>query len=328
MAFIHGQAPSAGLGIRSSRGVVMHLAGTILPIFAIILAGWLAGVSGYLPRELAAPLMRFAYYVAMPALVFLTIADETLHSLLDWRFVAAFGGGSMLCFAAVMLFERIARGNSARNSAMLAAAVSMTNTGFVALPILKTLFGQPGVLAAAIATIFVGAVLFPVLVVILEIDRGGASRGVSGGALIRQIATNPVILATLCALAWSIVGMRLPGPVVSLLTILGEALTPCALFSIGLDLTLGELRERVRLYALLTVLKLAIVPLVVYALCLAARLDHTATVAAVVCAAVPTAKSAYVLAVEYDVEKPVVSGVISMTTLFSVVTLLGWLRIL
>jgi malonate transporter and related proteins len=331
MAIIHGQASFAGLGIRSLREVVMHLAGTLLPIFAIILAGWLAGATGYLPRELAAPLMRFAYYVAMPALVFLTIADETLHSLIDWRFVAAFGGGSMLCFAAVMLFERIVRGISVRNSAMLAAAVSMTNTGFVALPILKALFGQPGVLAAAIATVFVGAILFPLLVVILEIDRrdvSRAGRGVGGASLIRQIATNPVILATLCAVAWSIVGAKLPGPIVSLLTILGEALTPCALFSIGLDLTLHELRQRLPLYALLTVLKLAIVPLVVYALCLATQLDRTATVAAVVCAAVPTAKSAYVLAVEYDVEKSVVSGVISMTTLFSVVTLLGWLHIL
>jgi malonate transporter len=306
----------------------MHLAGTILPIFAIILAGWLAGVCGYVSRDLAAPLMRFAYYVAMPALVFLTIADETLHSLLDWRFVAAFGGGSMLCFAAVMLFERTARGASVRSGAILAAAVSMTNTGFVALPILKALFGQPGVLAAAIATIFVGAILFPVLVMLLETDRSDAAGNLRGAALIRQIATNPVILATVCAVIWSMIGATLPGPVASLLTILGEALTPCALFSIGLDLTLRELRERLGLYALLTALKLAIVPLVVHVLCRAAQLDHMATVAAVVCAAVPTAKSAYVLAVEYDVEKAVVSGVISMTTLFSVVTLLAWLHIL
>ena len=162
----------------------------------------------------------------------------------------------------------------------------------------------------------------------LEIDRRDASRGLGAAALIRQIATNPVILATVCAVIWSMVGVKLPGPVTSLLTILGEALTPCALFSIGLDLTLRELRQRVGRYALLTALKLAIVPLVVYALCLAARLDHTATVAAVVCAAVPTAKSAYVLAAEYDVEKAVVSGVISMSTLFSVVTLLGWLHVL
>jgi len=306
----------------------MHLAGTLLPIFAIILVGWLAGASGYVARELAGPLMRFAYYVAMPALVFLTIADETLHSLLDWRFVAAFGGGSMFCFAAVLMFERIALKASLRTGAMLAAAVAMTNTGFVALPILKTLFGQPGVLAAAIATIFVGAIVFPLLVVLLEIDRADASRSLRGGALIRQIATNPVIVATIAGVAWSITGMTLPGPAASFLRILGEALTPCALFSIGLDLTLSELRDRLKLYALLAALKLAVMPLVVYLLCIATKLDHMATVAAVVCAAVPTAKSAYVLAVEYDVEKSVVSGVISLTTLFSVVTLLGWLHLI
>jgi malonate transporter and related proteins len=306
----------------------MHLAGTILPIFAIILTGWLAGASGYLPRALAAPLMRFAYYVAMPALVFQTIADESLHSLLDWRFLAAFGGGSMICFAAVTMFARIACGAGIGKSGMLAATVSMTNTGFVALPILKTLFGQPGVLAAAIATVFVGAIMFPILVLLLEIGRYDGSHNIRTAALMRQIATNPVILATIFGLLWSILGSDLPGPVASVLTMLGEALTPCALFAIGLDLTLAELRERLGLYALLTALKLAIMPLVVYALCLAAQLDRTATIAAVVCSAVPTAKSAYVLAVQYDVEKTVVGAVISMTTLLSVFTLLGWLYVL
>ena len=130
-----------------------------------------------------ASLMRFAYYVAMPALVFLTIADESLHSLLEWRFLAAFGGGSMICFAAVMLVARIARGASLAASAMLAAAVSMTNTGFVALPILKTLYGKPGVLAAAVATVFVGAIMFPVLVVLIEIGRLDASRKIDVAAL-------------------------------------------------------------------------------------------------------------------------------------------------
>ena len=76
----------------------MHLAGTILPIFAIILAGWLAGVCGYLSRELAAPLMRFAYYVAMPALVFLTIADEYAQLGTDRPFGKAKGTTAVLRF--------------------------------------------------------------------------------------------------------------------------------------------------------------------------------------------------------------------------------------
>lgn len=48
-------------------------------------------------------------------------------------------------------------------------------------------------------------------------------------------------------------------------------------------------------------------------------------VAAVVCAAVPTAKTAYVLAGEYCIEEAVVASTVSVTTLLSVPSLLAWL---
>ena len=303
----------------------MHVASLILPIFAIILSGWVAGASGYLPRTLAGPLMQFAYFIAMPALVFLTVAKEPLGSLLEWRFLAAFGGGSLICFVAVLLAVRIVGRASLGKSAMLGAIVSMTNTGFVALPILRALQGGPGVLAAAVATVFVGAIMFPVLLVLLEIDQHTDSGKIRAGALARQIGTNPVILATLLGLLWSIIGLTLPVPVATYLGILGEALTPCALFAIGLDLSISELRGHLSRYAMLTAMKLVAMPMLVYGLCIVVGLDRTFTIAAVICAAVPTAKSAYVLAVEYDIEKTMAGGVVSMTTLFSIVTLLGWL---
>ncbi|WP_109477168.1 AEC family transporter [Paraburkholderia sp. C35] len=303
----------------------MHIASLILPIFAIILAGWLAGRFNYLPRSVAGPLMQFAYFVAMPALVFLTVAREPLGALLEWRFIAAFGGGSILCFAVVLLAARLALRASLSKSAMLAAVVSMTNTGFVALPILRALQGQHGVLAAAVATVFVGGIMFPALVVLLEVGQHSGSRKTRGGALARQIGTNPVILATILGLLWSVGGLTLPVPVATTLGILGEALTPCALFAIGLDLSIDELRDHLRRYALLAALKLIAMPCVVYGLCVAAGLDRTLTLAAVICAAVPTAKTAYVLANEYDVEKTTAGATISITTLFSIATLLGWL---
>jgi malonate transporter len=71
-----------------------------------------------------------------------------------------------------------------------------------------------------------------------------------------------------------------------------------------------------------------ITPLVVYGLCVLLGLNHIATVCAVICAAVPTAKSAYVLASVYHVEETVTGSAISITTLLSIVTLLGWLYVL
>jgi malonate transporter and related proteins len=75
----------------------------------------------------------------------------------------------------------------------------------------------------------------------------------------------------------------------------------------------------------LAVVKLVVMPLVVYGLCVASGLDPLYTIAAVVCAAVPTAKTVFILAGEYKVEEQLVTATVSITTLLSVVTLLGWL---
>src|SRR4051812_30871246 len=49
---------------------LMTIAALVLPVFAVIVAGWIAGASGYLPPSRSGPLVQFAYNVAMPALVF------------------------------------------------------------------------------------------------------------------------------------------------------------------------------------------------------------------------------------------------------------------
>jgi predicted permease len=109
------------------------------------------------------------------------------------------------------------------------------------------------------------------------------------------------------------------------MNIFAAALTPCALFAIGLGLSLEDMRSNLRASIVLAAVKLMIMPLIVYGLCVATGLNSLYTIAAVVCAAVPTAKTVYILAGEYKVEEPLVAATVSITTLLSVVTLLGWL---
>src|SRR5262245_35691152 len=62
---------------RHCRGETeMEVADLVLPVFAIIVTGWLAGWLGYISRSLADGLVHFAYNVAMPALLVVTIAQE------------------------------------------------------------------------------------------------------------------------------------------------------------------------------------------------------------------------------------------------------------
>ncbi len=205
-------------------------------------------------------------------------------------------------------------------------AASMTNTGFVALPVLQAIYGPRAVLPAAIATVFVAVVMFPIAVILLESNqRDEHGSGTSPLVTAKHVVLNPLVISTLVGMALSVLNLHLPGPVTAYLGIMADALTPCALFAIGLGLSMDGLRAHIGQASLLSVVKLVLMPLIVYGLSLALGLDPLYTIAAVICAAVPTAKTVYILAGEYHCEEMMVASTVSLTTLVSVVSLVVWL---
>lgn len=305
---------------------MIRIADLILPVFAVIVTGWIVGYTGYLSRTLSDALIQFAYNIAMPALLIVTIAQEPSHSLINWRFMVAFGGGSLVCFVLVLGIMSIGASRSLASRTMYGMAASMTNTGFVALPVLQAIYGQRAVLPAAIATVFVAVVMFPIAVILLELDRRGTDNSRTAPmATVRQIVLNPMVISTLIGMLCSVLNLRLPRPVATYLDVFADALTPCALFAIGLGLSIEGLRANVGRASLLSAVKLVVMPLLVYGLSLGLGLDPLYTIAAVICAAVPTAKTVYILAGKYRSEEMMVASTVSMTTLASVVSLVVWM---
>jgi malonate transporter len=311
---------------RQSEISTVQIADLILPVFAVILTGWIVGYTGYLSRALSDALIHFAYNIAMPALLIVTIAQEPGRSLINWRFLVAFGGGSLLCFIFVFGITSLRASRSIASRTMHGMAASMTNTGFVALPVLQAIYGQRAVLPAAIATVFVAVVMFSVAVILLEVGQGdGHGSRTTPMATVKHVVLNPMVISTLIGMVLSVLDLRMPGPVTAYLGILADALTPCALFAIGLGLSIEGLRANFGRASLLSAVKLVIMPVIVYGLSVFLRLDPLYTIAAVICAAVPTAKTAYILAGEYHCEEVLVASTVSLTTLASVVSLVVWL---
>jgi hypothetical protein len=304
----------------------VRIADLILPVFAVIVTGWIVGYTGYLSRALSDALIHFAYNIAMPALLIVTIAQEPGHSLINWRFLVAFGGGSLLCFILVFGIMSIQVPRSLASRTMYGMAASMTNTGFVALPVLQAIYGPRAVLPAAIATVFVAVVMFPAAVILLELGQRDAHGSPAAPMVtVKHVVVNPMVISTLIGMLLSILDLRMPGPVTAYFGILADALTPCALFAIGLGLSIDGLRANIGRASLLSLVKLIIMPLIVYGLSMSLGLDPLYTIAAVICAAVPTAKTVYILAGEYRCEEMMVASTVSMTTLASVISLVVWL---
>ena len=66
----------------------------VLPIFGIIASGYLAGRFRLLGDTTSDALNRFVYFVALPALFFVSLARVPLRQSFDFPFLAAYGGAS------------------------------------------------------------------------------------------------------------------------------------------------------------------------------------------------------------------------------------------
>ena len=308
----------------------MEIITLILPVFAVVAVGYGAVRFKVVPETIAPPLVQFVYHICIPALMFHIIASDPLHSLLNWDFWIAFGGGSLLLLALVYAVGWRWLGDDLGHRTVLAFTAVLTNTAFVALPVLHVIFGAKGVPPAAIANIIIAAVFFSLLLVLLEVARrdNADDKRATIRKLVRGVVLSPMVWPTVLGFLFSSFSIPVPATVTSFLVILGSALTPCALFAIGATIDLQHIRHDARRIAVLSVTKLIGLPALVFAIAYALEMAPFFIIAATICASVPTGKSIYFLASEYKVAEKSTSAMISATTLGAIVTMTGWLLIL
>jgi len=89
----------------------MQPAMAILPLFAVILTGFLAVRSGYVASDRFRPLGEIVLRIALPALIFLSVAaappGEALQGL---ALLAIYAAASLACFAAGFQAARLVLG--------------------------------------------------------------------------------------------------------------------------------------------------------------------------------------------------------------------------
>jgi predicted permease len=306
----------------------------VLPVFGLILVGYLAGRFGLLGPESSEALNRFVYYFALPALLFVGMARVPVAQVFNLPFLGAFLGGIAIVFAIALVVARFAFPGRAAARALNGLSAVFANTGYMGIPLFLTAFGPDGTLPAVIATVALGAIVMGAGVIMIELDlsAGGGLRKALGDVA-RGVALNPLLIGPVAGIAWSAAGLRLPVPVATFCDLLGAAAGPSALFAIGLFLATRSLaalmggRRAVEVVWLM-VLKLAGQPLATWWLAGLFGLDPFWSDSAVILAALPTGALVFVLASQYGLYVERASAMILASTVVSVVTLSAIIAVL
>lgn len=295
----------------------------LLPIFGLILAGYVFRRRDILGPDSARELNRFVIWLALPALLFLAMAKSTLTALYQPGFAAAFGIASLATFALVLVWRRRA-GRALADASVDALSASYSNTGYVGIPLATLAFGPESLVSATIATVIVVCVLFAIAAVVVEVGLRPDARGAAMWIkVLGSIVRNPLVVAPVAGIAFSATGLAIPTGVHTFLQLLGAAAIPCALVGLGLFLAehpASSPGDRVQW--VLVAIKLVALPLLTWVLAV-----HVFSISpfyaqfAVLMAALPSGTGPFMLAEFYQRDARVSSRTVLWSTVLSLFTL-------
>ena len=295
----------------------MDAALAILPNFLLILIGFALSRRFDYGRGFWDGLEKLVYYVLFPTLLFRSLATAQIDLAKTGPLLAAAlaftVAGMALAWPARRLFDL------ERNLAASCFQCAFRFNTYVGLAVAGSLLGQPGLALAAL----VFGVMIPVvnLAAVAMLASGGA-RGVAG-----ELARNPLLLSTVAGFWWNALGLPLPGFADQTLNLLAQTALPAGLLSVGAALRVERGQGPVAAHAYWLVVKLLALPAIALGLARMLGFAPLETAVLVLAAALPTASSAYILAVRMGGTGGAVATQITVGTLASMVTLPVWLAL-
>jgi len=296
----------------------------LLPDFALILLGATVRRAMHLGDHFWNGLERLVYFVLFPALLF----NGLVRTRIDWSAAAP-----MIGIAAAATCAGMVLGLGARRLRL--TPVSFTSqfqcafrfNSYIGLAVAGSLHGTAGIAAMAI---LVGVMVPPVNVVAVWMLARHGDAGVW-----RELARNPLILATLAGVGANLAGLPLPEVLLQLLDRLADAAIALGLLAVGAGLRRvgpatqmasgsaghGHVAAAQVAAAYLLAVKLVAVPLVALGLIRAIGLPGIHADVALAFAALPPASSAYILAQRMGGDGGRVAWLISAGTLLAMLSL-------
>ncbi|WP_337180544.1 AEC family transporter [Sphingopyxis granuli] len=303
---------------------------TVIPIFALIFAGWISMRLGIFGPHATRELNRFVVHLALPALLFGIVANAEWHEIWQPGFIASFGLGCFLVFG-IALGVHLARGGHLADAAIDGLNASYANTGFVGFPLALAVVGPASLAPTLVATIITVCVLFAVALLLVE-----ASLHTSLGprrllkVVLISLIKNPLLVAPVLGAIVLVSGVPVPGPMDSFLKLLGTAASPCALVALGLFLA-GDRPAPTTSHleiGWLVGMKLLLQPAATWVLAAwVFRLSPPLTHLAVLLAALPTGTGSFMIAEYYQRRETVTAQAVTMSTIVSVVSLTLYLTL-
>ncbi|QLG48684.1 AEC family transporter [Natrinema halophilum] len=294
----------------------MDVVGRLLALLVVLLLGSGFRSSGILNGSRTQRLNAVAYYVALPALIFVSTFEQSIGALLS---PALLVGLLVVLFATACLAWLVHRNRDSRARRSVAIVQSYhSNLGYLGLPLVAATFGPSVTAMASVVLGITTLTQLPMTILVLSTLNG---TDVSIGRELRGLVTNPVLATLVVGLTVGSIGLAIPSPLTTGLEAVGSLALPVALLCVGASLEVDLPSVDVGATVTVVGLKIGWMPAFAWLVFSVLPVEPAAFTAAVVMLGTPTAVSTYVFASELGGDSEFASLNVFITTLSSVATL-------
>lgn len=284
----------------------------LFAVFGIMLLGTIVQKFKLLPVETDQVLNQYVYYIAFPAILLIALAQQPIHEILQWGFIAGYSIAMLIIYLICLSISLIAHPKQHAIAAIRALNATFGNTAFIGIPLLIILFPQQhsALVAAAIASLL-SVLMFAVTLVSLELTINTQRRQHAAIIMLTAVGKNPIIIGSLIGVGISAFGIILPPGLVMMIQQIGNTSSPCALFAVGMVLAKAMRYQKDSLLfsfsnlaelSLINLFKLIVQPTLTYFMLKCFGVNGDYLVMGVILSALPTAASVYLLAQRYNTQ--------------------------
>ena len=307
----------------------MEILQAVVPVFLVIGIGAAARRYRFLDDPFVDSANALVYYLLLPALLFHKIGTSDFRQAFSAPLVL---GGYLATGAAFLLAFVLSRGmrmTPGERGAFVQGSFR-ANLAYVGLPIVFAYVGEEGLRKAGILLGFMVPLLNALAVVALVVPHGeGKGRGRENALrILRQLATNPLILSSFAGILWSLFRLPLPALVGNTLAILSAATLPLSLLCLGGSFTFGRARAGLRLSALAAFVKTVLLAAVGIAAYRWLGVSGDELRVGAIMTGCPTAVITYVMASQMRGDAALAGSIVVLSTAASAATISGWLHVL
>lgn len=305
----------------------MFSVGAILPVFGVMVLGFLLRRRGFLTQGFCQTGNRLVFNLCLPAMLLRQIASMGGVRAANGGFLLYASAATLAGVLAVWLPAHFFMKDKTQVGAFAQGAFR-GNTALLGAALLQSICGSQ---AYAPLIILAAVPVYNVLsVVVLSLEAGGGGtldRARVLGAL-KQVARNPILLGILAGMPFALTGRSIPLPADKVLSMLGGLASPLSLLVIGAGFRWQAALEKRRTTLLAALVKLVLLPAAALPPAAALGFRGEALVALLVMSGTPSAVSSYIMAENMGNDGVLANGIVAVTTLLSAVTLTGWIFLL